>query len=285
MFAFTEVKGGRVGAGKTDATPENDAMNQRRRYKTPPIEEAICEFRFLPGGREWDLTIPGKLQTALGDQYTGKPRTQKVVEIGLETQEGKPPNLKYGEGLARVQLLTTNGKRMVGVGADVMSVHILRPYQNAPTPQESGWQEFQPRISAALDAYWQVAEPVGVSRVGIRYVNRIVIPQDTINIDDYLKCALPLVTGLPERLTNFVSRVAYAYADGVQLILSQGSIKGTPGSMSFLLDLDVIWEGTGSTASRAKALDVVDDLRKREREAFEAVITDKTRDLFDADAD
>ena len=52
--------------------------------------------------------------------------------------------------------------------------------------------------------------------------------------------------------------------------------------MAFLLDLDVIWEKTGDAASRADALGVVDDLRERERDAFEAVITDKARDLFDS---
>ena len=258
-------------------------MTERRRYKTPPIEEAICEFRFLPGS-EWDLTIPGKLQAQLGDQYTGKPRAQKVLELGLEPQEGKPPNLKYGEGLARVQLVTKNGKRMVGVGVDVMSVHVLRPYQRSSIPRESGWGAFKPRIWAALDAYWKVAEPRGVSRVGIRYVNKILVPHDSVDIGAYLKCALPRVTGLPERLTNFVNRFAYAYEDGVQLVLSQGSLEGQPGSVSFLLDLDVIWENApAGGASRDEALDVVDDLRERERDAFEAVITDKARGLFHAD--
>jgi uncharacterized protein (TIGR04255 family) len=29
-----------------------------KRYKKPPIVEALFEFQFVPG-REWDLTIPG----------------------------------------------------------------------------------------------------------------------------------------------------------------------------------------------------------------------------------
>ena len=43
-------------------------MQERRRYRNPPIEEALCEFRFKPG-RDWDLTIPGKLQAAIGEEY------------------------------------------------------------------------------------------------------------------------------------------------------------------------------------------------------------------------
>ena len=101
-------------------------MQERRRYRNPPIEEALCEFRFEPG-RDWDLTIPGKLQTAIGDEYIGKPQEQRVIKVGLEAQGGQPSNLRFGEGLAKVQLVTSNGKRMVGVGPDVLSIHMLRP--------------------------------------------------------------------------------------------------------------------------------------------------------------
>ena len=65
-------------------------MGQRRRYRNPPIEEALCEFRFPPE-QDWDPTIPGKLQTKFGDEYTGKPREQRVVEVGLEAQEVSLP--------------------------------------------------------------------------------------------------------------------------------------------------------------------------------------------------
>ena len=255
-------------------------MQQRRRYKNPPIEEALCEFRFKPG-RDWDLTIPGKLQTEFGDEYTGKPREQKVLELGLETQEGKPPNLRYGEGLARVQLVMKSGERMVGVGRDVLSIHMLRPYQNPAYPERSGWTEFKPRIVEALDGYWKVAEPNGVYRIGIRYINKIVIPQRTVKVKEYLRCALPEVNGLPDNLAHFVGRIEYIYPDGVRLVLSQGSIDAPPDHIGFLLDLDVIWE-QAKPVEREEALEKVADLRTREREAFETVITDNARELFDA---
>ncbi len=252
-------------------------MEQRRRYRNPPIEEALCEFRFPPE-QDWDPTIPGKLQTEFGDEYTGKPREQRVVEVGLAAQGGKPSNLRYGEGLARVQLITKDGKRMVGVGPDVLSVHMLRPYHDPLRSDHSGWDEFQPRISAALDAYWELAKPIGVCRIGIRYINKIVIPPEAVNVGSYLRCALPEVSGLPDRLKNFVSQAEYAYPDGVHLILSQGPVSAS----NFLLDLDVIWEST-EPITRDEALTKAGDLRTREREAFETVITDEARALFNAD--
>lgn len=256
-------------------------MTERRRYANPPLEEALCEFRFGPG-QDWDLTIPGKLQAQFGDEYAGKPREQKVVELGLEAQEGRPPNVRYGEGVARVQLVSKDGTRLVGVGPDVLSIHMLRPYQAGGSPDQTGWNEFRARIAAALDAYWKVAEPVGVSRIGIRYINKIVIPKATVRIEHYLRSALPDVEGLPDRLNNFVSRVDYVYDDGVRLVLSQGSIDAPVDHVGFLLDLDVIWEHS-KPVTRDDALLKADSLRDRERVAFEAVITDVARRLFDAD--
>jgi len=256
-------------------------MIQRHRYKNPPIEEAVCEFRFRPG-QDWDLTIPGKLQAEMGEEYTGKPQEQRVIDFSLQSQGNQHPSVSYEEGLSKVQLVTSDGKRKVGVGRDVLSIHMLHPYQNPSHPERSGWDEFQPRISKALDAYWKVAQPNGVNRVGIRYINKIIVPQSKVEVEEYFKCALPNVSGLPDRLNNFMSRVEYAYPDGVRLLLSQGSSNVPHGHVGFLLDLDVIWEHTEPVAQE-EALKIADDLRNRERAAFETVITDKARKLFDAD--
>lgn len=255
-------------------------MAERRRYKNPPIEEALCEFRFAPG-QDWDPTIPGKLQTKLCDAYSGKAREQKTVQVGFGIQDGKPFNLQYSEGLERVQLVTNNGKRMVGVGPDVISVHMLRPYQQPDCPGSSGWDEFKRRISAALDAYWQVVESGGVRRIGIRYTNKIIIPS-TARVEEYLKCAAFEIDGLPGDYSNFMSRAEYSYPDKERLILSCGLISAPPEHMALLLDFDVIWENA-EPVPKEKALKMANDLRTWEREAFEAVITDKTRELFDAD--
>ena len=274
----------RVGKGAklvAQAIWRNEPMHQHRRYKNPPIEEALCEFRFQPS-QDWDLTIPGKLHARLNEEYSGRPREQRVVEAGLEIQGDQPSKLSLGEGLGKVQLVTEDGTRMVGVGPDVLSVHMLRPYQDPLQPGRGGWDEFRPRISVALDAYWEVAQPEGVHSIGLRYINRLVIPEKTVEVENYLRCALPVVSGLPDRLNNFMSRVEYAYSDGVRLVLSQGSIDAPSDHVGFLLDLDVIWENT-QPITRSEALIKADDLRAREREAFETVITEKARELFDAD--
>ncbi len=255
-------------------------MTQRRRYGNPPIKEALCEFRFAPG-QDWDLTIPGKLQAALGEEYSGKPREQKAMQVGLHVKEGKPANLQYDEGLAKVQLPTRDGTRLVGVGPDVLSVHMLCPYQDSSSTEGGGWEEFAPRIAAALEAYRKVTEPNGINRVGVRYINQIAIPGTKIRVEEYLKCAHLEMTGLPEHYDNFLSRVEYLYDDRVRLILSYGLLGALPNVVECLLDLDVIWQDNTPIEAGA-SLKVASDLHERAGAAFEAVVTDKARELFDA---
>jgi uncharacterized protein (TIGR04255 family) len=255
-------------------------MAKRRRYKNPPIEEAVCEFRFTPGP-EWDLTIPGKLHAVVRDTYPGKPRHQNVVEAALQSESGRSPNLMFREGIMKVQLVNEAGNRMLAVGQDVLSVHVLRPYQNPEDPETSGWDEFRPRIETGLRAYWTVAEPVGVHRIGIRYINKIVIPRPTIRIETYFACGPPPIKDLPEQVGALLSHVEYRYEDGAKLLLTHANTEAPIGSVGFLLDLDVVREAP-EPLPQERVMERVDELRERERSAFEAVITNAARELFDA---
>lgn len=87
---------------------------------------------------------------------------------------------------------------------------------------------------------------------------------------------MPEVDGLSNHLLNLMSQVEYAYEDNVRLVLSQGKVEN-----GFILDIDVIWEGDDALV-RQDTDAKIDNLRDRERQVFEAVITDKARELFNA---
>ncbi len=251
---------------------------ERRRYKNPPIEEALVEFRFEPS-QEWDLTMPGRLHGELREAYPGKPRQQNVVQASLVAQQGQAPNFAVREGLGKVQLVTDDASRLVAIGPDVLSVHMLRPYQR--DEEGSGWDEFRPRMIEALSAYWDVAEPSGVQRIGLRYINKVVIPESSVEVARFLKAAPPSVEGLPEQLGGFVGRVEYVYPDDVRLVVSHATVEAPEGQVAFLMDIDLIWQ-SDEAVDKDAALAIADDLRARERDVFEALITDDARSLFDA---
>ncbi|MBV8265707.1 MAG: TIGR04255 family protein, partial [Planctomycetaceae bacterium] len=77
----------------------------RRRYKNPPIEEAVCDFQFAPG-TDWDPTMPGLLYEKLRDTYNEKPRQQQLIEAQVQgvNSEGSPSvSFQHRFGKTRVQ--------------------------------------------------------------------------------------------------------------------------------------------------------------------------------------
>ncbi len=256
-------------------------MKERRRYRSPPIEEALCEFRFV-GDSSWDLTVPGKLQAALGDEFFGKTREQRAIKLNLQINRENPSTFQHDDDLLKIQLATKDGKRLIGVGRDVISVHMLRPYQNPDDVESSGWHEFQLLISKALNAYKNVADAQSVERVGVRYVNNIRIPGTNVKIEKYLICANLELDGLPENYRNFYGRVDYMYEDNVQLNLSYGLLDSSSTGAQCLVDLDASWRD-GTSINSDESMKIASDLHERVSIAFESLITDKARDLFNAD--
>ncbi len=252
---------------------------ERHRYKRPPIEEAVCDIQFAPG-TDWDPTLPGLLFGKLKTTYNEKPRQQQVVEAQVQSPgaEGSPSTLEHRFGKMRVQLLAENGTRIVGVSQDQLSVHMLRPYTK--------WEDFQPRIMKAIDAYREIAKPEGVTRLGLRYINRIVFSEREPMLENYFTIPpkFPVVQP-PTRILAFFNRKESEFLDKpIRIVVTFADIEPKPSEgASYLLDLDIIWIRAEEPISFEELPDVMDDMKNRHRDVFESLITDKTRKMFDGE--
>lgn len=251
-------------------------MVERRKYRNPPIQEALCELQFASTVPDWDPTIPGRLYERVKDVYSGKPRQQMQAGIQLG---GDPttPELRWEAGVPRIQFITPAEDRILAVGPNVISLSTLPPYD--------GWEDFRPRIEAALTAYQDIAQPEGIKRIGVRYINRIITKGDHLHLGELFTTPPQLPDELDASLSSFFTRWEAMYSDiPVKLIQTFGSVQSEPGTAAFVLDLDVFrqWEEKEGLPVE-EAMSQVDILRERERELFEASITDRAREMFDAD--
>jgi uncharacterized protein (TIGR04255 family) len=250
---------------------------ERRQYKIPPIEEALCEFRLSPDS-DWDLTVIGRFQAHenIGSEYPGKPVEHQVLEGNLRIEAGVPQGLATRQGLMKVQFPSSDETRLVGVGPNLLSVHVLRPYER------DNWDGFKERIRKALEAYDKVAEPKGIVRIGMRYINKVTVPEPNASPERYFKYTPTRVEGIPCSMSGFFCRNEYLYDDGVKLLLTHTLIPPpSQNETSFILDLDVIWDDQESPRGVHNILPFVEELRTRERDAFESLITDASREVFD----
>jgi uncharacterized protein (TIGR04255 family) len=246
-------------------------MAERIKYATPPIIEALCEFRFQPG-QPWDWTVPGLFYGSVREDFPIKTQ-QNVMEMSMEAHKGEVVTPTVKGGIARMQFHPENKLRQIGVGPDLLSVHVLRPYP--------GWEEFKELIDRAFETYTAVAAPLGVNRIGVRYINRVDIPQAVVQLEDYFVTPPRVPGSLPQAMNSFVSRVDVACDEQTRLLLTLAATDtGQPGFLYVLLDLDVIFSVASESLPLQETLDKVNKLRELERDAFEASITDKARELF-----
>jgi uncharacterized protein (TIGR04255 family) len=249
---------------------------ERRQYRNPPIEEALCELRFEPGA-EWDVAVIGRFRERIKALYAGKPREQQLMEAGFQWGPQRTDSfMSLRQGLARVQFPTDDGRRLVAVGHDVMSVHVLRPYP--------GWDEdFRPRIAEVLAAYTAITAPTGVQHISLRYINRVVIQQASIMLDDYFTAPPPIPASFPQISPAIFSRIESSYADEpIRLAYTFANAQALEGQSAFLLDLDLRREWQEEPLPLGAVMEAVETLRQHERSAFEALITNKAREVFDA---
>jgi len=245
----------------------------RRVYRNPPIEEAICQIRYAEV-TEWSVATPGQLFERFKGRYPSRPRVQRPIQANLATgPQDDTPSFSVAPGPARVQLLSDDGKRLLTVGANSASVASLRPYE--------GWENLKPRFVQDMQElvdYLNVPELQGIST---RYINRISIKDVPVDLDTYFQhFALTAIDSLPfdGGVSGFFYRTEMQAMNSTKLALTLASIESEDDTADFLLDIDVLRDEIMSFAS---GVEIIDTLKEKENEIFEALITDATRRLFD----
>lgn len=243
-----------------------------RKYKHPPVAEAICEFVFAPG-ESWDPTIPGRLYELLRGEYEERPTVLQTMEAQLDGPEGLKVHLSQtADG---VQFRNSRATKYVRIGPRGLSIHTTeQPYR--------GWEEtFLPQIRHAARALSRTATDMRVNRIGIRYVNRMPGVKDAGQ-------ARVLVTTLPPPLdfvvpepSQFMARVEHKREDGSKVLLT--TAKTDLPEEALILDIDVIRDAIDPAITFEQALELLQDLKVAESGVFEAAITPEARSSFDVD--
>jgi uncharacterized protein (TIGR04255 family) len=241
----------------------------RRRYKSPPVSEAICEFQF-GGTKEWDWTIPGLLYQEIREEFPEK-RQEKAFEISIAPQMGK---VEQSVGsLSKMQFVRQDGSAMVQIGPDLIAVNVLPPYP--------GWETFEALIRKQFEIYLKVAQPAAFKRIGLRYVNQIVFPAGEIETTDYFHYYPKLPETVEQRHGPFWMRVLHAYSEDRDVMTFQmAHAKPTNKKLTIVLDLDY-YLAKPDVVELTRGLDWVAEAHENVEAMFEASITDNTRNLFE----
>jgi uncharacterized protein (TIGR04255 family) len=234
-------------------------------YKRPPIVEAVLEVRFET---PIDSGVLDRVKDELLKEYPAPPLRTMAVNVELSDA---PKVLQQAQGY---RLSSGDGAAVVTVGPNLVSTSRLAPYE--------GWEGFIATARRNFSTWRKLTGSRKIARLGVRYVNRIDVPGENVQIGDYLTVGLimpPL--GVPP-LSSFAINAAMPLGkDNCTLILNSGS---TPSPLvnvnSLILDLDVSRE-VDLPQKEDNLWELADRIREYKNAVFEGCITDRARELFD----
>lgn len=239
-----------------------------RKYANPPIVEAVCEFRLGPDTR-WDLTVPGLFYERVKHDFPHREqRAVQEVEL-IQEPQGLQQRIRTTE---RVLLFAQNRRMLIQLGPRLLVINALKPY---PT-----WQGFKPYLEKAWEKLREAVEVGGLERIGLRYINQIELPEETVEMEDYFEFYLFVGSRLPQHMSSFIAGAEFPYAEGrdrcrVQLTSASGGGEKS----AVILDIDYFLARPRAIAP-ADAMEWIENAHSAVEEMFEGCITDRLRQHF-----
>jgi uncharacterized protein (TIGR04255 family) len=124
-------------------------------------------------------------------------------------------------------------------------------------------------------------EPLAVLRLAVRYINRLDIPAQKIEIKDYFRTMPEVSPDLPQLLVGFFMQLRIPHEDlSCEMLLNQAIVPPPRAdTVSVVLDVDLF--RTADVPSDEDAIwDYFEKLHVRKNAVFEACITERTRELI-----
>lgn len=238
-------------------------------FRHSPLQEAVVEMIF-EGSQPWDWTVPGLMYDRIKGSYPKKQQLN-VLQLEIQPSEGKIQQALKG-GVARLQFLKDDGTASVQVGENLLAVTHARPYP--------GWERFRAMILENFQTYRSVAQPIGLKRIGVRYVNRIEIPGGPIQLSDYFTSPPTPPRPISDNIRSFLQQILVSYEDPIMLQrLTLGSVDSPSGPSAvptFVLDIDVY--GESPAVPSLEALEAwMTAAHQRMEAGFFGSLTERTR--------
>jgi uncharacterized protein (TIGR04255 family) len=150
-------------------------------------------------------------------------------------------------------------------------VNQLNPYP--------GWEEgFRDTIIARFRELDSVIEPLPVGRIGLRYINKIDVPEVPLVWENWFNFSLPLPKIEDAALNGFQMHFEQRLRESRQLIVNCVALVPAGAATTVILDLDVVWQGGPVESSMIR--EILERVHAPHRLAFESYITDKLRKEF-----
>lgn len=163
---------------------------------------------------------------------------------------------------------------VVHVRPNELLVSRLRPYDR--------WENLISETKSLWTEYCAVCKPEAVTRIATRFINKIELPLEGLDFDEYLAAAPIIPKGLPQTFEGFLTRIVVPHAEtGAHISMSQMLEAANPQTrkLPVLIDIDVFKE-LDLPADSPALWEILGKMRDVKNHAFFDSVTAKCLELF-----
>ncbi len=204
-------------------------------YPHPTITEAVCDIHFrLPQEKEWKPSFPGELFKHIQNEY---PEMEPVLEMGLQFEFGPlGTGTKFVPQRQKVRFKHGTRPLILQLAENSLSISTLPPYQ--------GWEVMRRDVLAAWQRVEEVLQPEIITRIGLRYINRIEKETERDRPDTWLVANDYIPVGILRSESGFLLREEIHLNTENILIITLGDPKSDANAEhgAIIFDIDRIVE-------------------------------------------
>ncbi len=252
-------------------------MPERTHYSRAPITEAVIDLR-VAQAQEFSVEDLASVRDAIADRY---PRQETTYSGQVNIPVGGPAQVETLHQHTGFRFTDQDGRQIFQARADGFAFSVLAPYER--------WETFRDEARRLWDLYKSVAKSASITRVAVRYINRVDIPTadvPTIKVEDYFRIYPEIPADWPyENMDRFFMQLHIPQEDlRCMLVVNQATaLPPELETTSILLDFDLFreeYEEPWRADDDAAVWDFLERLHDRKNEYFESSITEKTRGLI-----
>lgn len=258
-------------------------MNSGEIFPNAPLALVAAEVRY-PAVAEGALgmAIHRRIRDALGADWVIHNDTTQTLEAGVGAA-GPQASLR-SETVGRIT--SRKRTRIITARPENFTVEVVDYVRFAD------FRDLLERASAAVES---VLRPDGISRVGLRYIDEITVPESRPQWSRWLDSSL-MAPALPPELTptEWTGAVQYQVAPDQSLVFRYGPSAGpivspagplrrprVPDGPIFMLDFDSSWQPSDIPAFTAdRIIEATDRLRSPLRALFDSLLKPSLLEVF-----
>ncbi len=246
-------------------------MTTWERFSNAPITEALLDIRAaVPKGVTLDTLAA--FQNSLESRYPNRKERRAWEDMVQLGPAGAVEMRQKATGPDGFIFTSADGRQLVQARLDGFTFNRLRPYVS--------WEALRDEAREHWERYRTIATPEGVSRIALRYINRLDIPLTVTDFKQYVRTGPEIAPGLPQGLAAFLMRLVVPMERFQSIaIITETMEAPKEDKLPFILDIDVFVERPFSPDDGAM-WEAFERLRECKNTVFFESVTEAAKELF-----